>query len=96
MEGGCETVLISSHDNGCSTKLTSCSIATVDDYESGLDVNIVRERFAESARKGENNRVVVWAGSGVGLMSKILPAKVLLDSKATYRCIEFFLIHRTL
>lgn len=60
-----------------------CFIATVDDYERGVDVNIVRERFTESARKAESNRIVVWAGSGVGLMSKILAAKVSLNLETT-------------
>jgi len=62
--------------------------ATVDDYESGLDVNIVREKFAESARKGEKDRFVVWAGSGVGLMSKILPAKDIVTELHT-ECLQY-------
>ncbi|KIM44902.1 hypothetical protein M413DRAFT_17801 [Hebeloma cylindrosporum] len=60
---------------------------TVDDYERGVDVNTVRERFAESARKGENNRSVVWAGSGVGLMSEILPAKDIITELHT-ECLQ--------
>ncbi|KAF8159756.1 2-nitropropane dioxygenase, partial [Crassisporium funariophilum] len=49
--------------------------ATVEDYENGVDITVLRDRFAESARNGENNRMVVWAGSGVGLMGVIKPAQ---------------------
>ncbi|KAF8972618.1 2-nitropropane dioxygenase [Flammula alnicola] len=49
--------------------------ATVDDYERGEDMNVIRQKFAEGIRTGDSNRILVWGGSGVGLMTQIKPAK---------------------
>lgn len=48
----------------------------MEDFEKGVDVDIVRRRYTEGAEKGDPDRVVVWAGTGVGLMNRIQPAKV--------------------
>ncbi|KAH9479624.1 Nitronate monooxygenase [Psilocybe cubensis] len=52
--------------------------ATVDDYEKGEDMEIIRKKFAEGVRMNDTSRSVVWAGSAVGLMSKIIPAREIL------------------
>lgn len=50
--------------------------ATVDDYDRGEDITIIREKFEQGLREDDSNRIHVWAGSGVGLMSQIKPAMV--------------------
>lgn len=50
--------------------------ATVDDFARGEDITVLREKFDRGVRKEDPNRILVWAGSGVGLMSQIKPAKV--------------------
>ncbi|KJA25681.1 hypothetical protein HYPSUDRAFT_64408 [Hypholoma sublateritium FD-334 SS-4] len=49
--------------------------ATVDDYERGEEISVLREKFNEGVRAEDSTRLLVWAGSGVGLMSQIKPAK---------------------
>ncbi|KAJ2931825.1 hypothetical protein H1R20_g5264, partial [Candolleomyces eurysporus] len=49
--------------------------ATVDDYEKGVDISVLRKNFEEASAKGDTDRGVVWAGTGVGLMKQVLPAK---------------------
>ncbi|KAF9523055.1 Nitronate monooxygenase-domain-containing protein [Crepidotus variabilis] len=48
---------------------------TVVDYENGLEIDTLRSRFAEGVKSGNSARMVVWAGSGVGLMNTIKSAK---------------------
>lgn len=50
--------------------------ATVEDYERGEDISVLREKFYEGVRAEDSTRLLVWAGSGVGLMYEIKPAKV--------------------
>lgn len=51
----------------------------MDDFEKGVDMETLRARYEEGTRKGDVDRIVVWAGAGVGLMNEIKPAKVNLD-----------------
>ena len=51
-------------------------IATVQDYERGVDISTIRARFADGLQAGDSNRMVVWAGSGIGLMNKVMQARV--------------------
>ncbi|PPQ98179.1 hypothetical protein CVT26_003225 [Gymnopilus dilepis] len=46
----------------------------MDDVEAGLDLETRLKKFDESAATGETSRLIVWAGVGVGLTSKITPA----------------------
>lgn len=48
----------------------------MEDFEKGVDIETLRSRYAEGMRNEDPDRIVVWAGSGVGLMDKIQPAKV--------------------
>ena len=45
---------------------------TVEEFDKGVDLNQVRSKYAAE----DPNRVVVWSGTGVALMSVIKPAKV--------------------
>ncbi|KAK7681533.1 hypothetical protein QCA50_015265 [Cerrena zonata] len=45
----------------------------VSDVEEGLTLEERTQRFQESAQKGEKDRLVVWAGVGVGLTNEIKP-----------------------
>ncbi|KAF8188846.1 2-nitropropane dioxygenase [Mycena galopus ATCC 62051] len=43
----------------------------MDDYKAGLSLEERLAKFDESARNGDDSRLVVWAGVGVGLTSEI-------------------------
>lgn len=49
--------------------------ATVTDYENGVDISVLREKYKEAAAKDDTDRIIVWAGTGVGLMNRTQPAK---------------------
>ncbi|TEB36487.1 2-nitropropane dioxygenase [Coprinellus micaceus] len=49
--------------------------ATVEDYESGLEASLLRDKYAAAAAKGDTDRIIVWSGTGVGSMTRIQPAK---------------------
>ena len=49
---------------------------TVEDFENGVDIETLRARYGEGKRNNDVNRIVVWAGAGVGLMNRIQPARV--------------------
>ncbi|KAF9449943.1 2-nitropropane dioxygenase [Macrolepiota fuliginosa MF-IS2] len=49
--------------------------ATVDDYERGEDIGVLRSKFQEAVRDNDTNRTIVWAGAGVALMKDVKPAK---------------------
>jgi nitronate monooxygenase len=47
----------------------------VEDFDKGVDTEILSRRYAEGP-KNDPDRIIVWAGAGVGIMNKIQPAKV--------------------
>ncbi|KAF9003875.1 hypothetical protein BDQ17DRAFT_1355065 [Cyathus striatus] len=51
----------------------------MDDVHEGLDLEQRLKRFDESAAAGDNSRLVVWAGVGVGLTNKITNASDVVD-----------------
>ncbi|KAJ3569041.1 hypothetical protein NP233_g5317 [Leucocoprinus birnbaumii] len=53
--------------------------ATVDDYEKGEDIQVLRSKFQEAARNNDVSRAIVWAGTGVGDMRSIKPARELVQ-----------------
>lgn len=53
--------------------------ATVDDYEKGEDIQVLRSKFQEADRNHDISRAIVWAGTGVGDMNDIKPAKELVQ-----------------
>jgi nitronate monooxygenase len=52
--------------------------ATVDDYEKGEDLDFLKQKYAEGAKRADTDRILVWAGSGVGLMHQVKPARDIL------------------
>jgi len=49
--------------------------ATVADYEAGLgDTTGRQDTYARAEKQGDAERLIVWAGTGVGNMDKISPA----------------------
>lgn len=50
--------------------------AVMDDVEEGLGLEERLARFDASKAAGEEDRLIVWAGVGVGLVSEITPAAV--------------------
>ncbi|KAF9457191.1 2-nitropropane dioxygenase [Collybia nuda] len=53
--------------------------STVEDFEKGVDVDVVRSRYHEGAKRNDPDRIVIWAGAGVGMMDKIQPAKEIVE-----------------
>ncbi|KAG9312901.1 Nitronate monooxygenase-domain-containing protein [Chiua virens] len=49
--------------------------STVKDVDSGVDIGIVKDKFREGTRIGESDRMLVWSGLGIGLISEIKAAK---------------------
>jgi nitronate monooxygenase len=41
-----------------------------------VDLKTLRSKYAEGMQNEDTDRIVVWAGAGVGLMNRIQPAKV--------------------
>lgn len=49
---------------------------TVKDVDDGVDIEIVKEKFQAGVRDGNPDRMLVWSGMGVGLVSEIKDAEV--------------------
>jgi len=43
--------------------------------ESGADIALIKEEVAEGAKKGDPSSVIAWAGTGVGELNRLQPAK---------------------
>ncbi|KAF8742501.1 hypothetical protein AX14_003903 [Amanita brunnescens Koide BX004] len=52
---------------------------TVDEFEMGKAMDVIRQKFEEGVRKGDPERMLVWAGTGVGLMKETKPAKTIVQ-----------------
>ncbi|KAJ3767960.1 2-nitropropane dioxygenase [Lentinula raphanica] len=48
---------------------------TVLDFERGESINVIQSRFKEGTRTQDRKRFLVWAGTGVGSMNRVMPAK---------------------
>ena len=48
----------------------------VDDHKEGLDLEERLKRFDEGKSKGEKDRLIIWAGEGVGYVKEIKSTKV--------------------
>ncbi|KAJ3533417.1 hypothetical protein NMY22_g7343 [Coprinellus aureogranulatus] len=51
------------------------TLETYDDFEKGVDIAIIRQKYAEASAVNDTDRVVVWSGAGISAMNKVLPAK---------------------
>ncbi|KAF9221412.1 2-nitropropane dioxygenase [Gyrodon lividus] len=49
--------------------------STVQDLDNGVDIHLVKEKFNEGVRNGDADRMLVWSGTAVGLISDIKSAK---------------------
>jgi len=70
-------------------------IATVQDYENGEDIQILRSKFQEATRDNDVTRAIVWAGTGVGDMNDIKPAKVIIAFHGMGSSSDFLLFNRS-
>ncbi|KAG6812825.1 hypothetical protein H0H92_016094 [Tricholoma furcatifolium] len=48
--------------------------STVNEFEGGVDIEDLRHRYSEGLKTSDIDRIVTWAGTGVGLLQKIQPA----------------------
>jgi len=51
------------------------AIPAVAAVESGADITQIKEEVAEGAKRGDPNSIISWAGTGVGPLSRLQPAK---------------------
>jgi nitronate monooxygenase len=58
----------------------------MDDVEEGLSLDERLRRFDESKEKGEDDRLVIWAGVGAGLTNEIMPAAVSVGPSILFLC----------
>ena len=69
---------------------------TVERFESGENVEDLKQFFQKATLEGDSNGMVVWAGTGVGLVSEIKPAAVSQTKLSIFACPGFLiLLHRT-
>jgi len=52
---------------------------TVEEFGRGEAMDVIRHKFEEGVRKDDPERMLIWAGSGVGLMKEIKPAKTIVQ-----------------
>jgi nitronate monooxygenase len=52
------------------------SIPALAAIESGSDFAQIKEEVAEGTKRGDPSSVIAWAGTGVGQLSRLQPAKV--------------------
>lgn len=65
---------------------------TVKDFDDGVDISILRSKFKEATAVGDSERMLIWAGAGVGLINSLLPARVsllfsIITTSAYYQCV---------
>ncbi|KAJ3923062.1 hypothetical protein F5877DRAFT_74658 [Lentinula edodes] len=56
-------------------KLNFGTLDTVSDFEQGISLELIQSKFKEGIQNQDHKRFLVWAGTGVGLMSRTMPAK---------------------
>ncbi|KAI1364774.1 inosine monophosphate dehydrogenase [Xylaria arbuscula] len=57
--------------------------ASYSDWTKGVDIDIIRQRYAEAAARddrGYSDRVAVWAGAGAALVNEVQPAGDIVNS----------------
>lgn len=52
------------------------SIPALAAVESGADITQIKQEVAEGTKRGDPSSVISWAGTGVGELSRLQPAKV--------------------
>ncbi|KDQ26931.1 hypothetical protein PLEOSDRAFT_1066212 [Pleurotus ostreatus PC15] len=61
--------------------------STVVDHENGRNERELKELFAKAQVEGDRERMLVWAGTGVGAMNSIKPAKEVVEELHN-ECVE--------
>ncbi|KAL0067142.1 hypothetical protein AAF712_005712 [Marasmius tenuissimus] len=61
--------------------------ATVRDFDAGAEEDVLVTRYKEAMETKDTNRVVVWSGTGVGLIEDVKPTKDLIRD-LTEGCIQ--------
>ncbi|TFK71621.1 2-nitropropane dioxygenase [Pluteus cervinus] len=51
---------------------------TVEEFNQGEDLEELRKKWQEGTKEGNPERMLVWAGMGVGMMTSVMPAKDIL------------------
>ncbi|KIY52891.1 NPD-domain-containing protein [Fistulina hepatica ATCC 64428] len=51
---------------------------TIEDYENGVSMPDLQKEYRAAAVEGDTSRIIVWAGSGVGHLRTIQPAKEIM------------------
>ncbi|ETW78949.1 hypothetical protein HETIRDRAFT_420140 [Heterobasidion irregulare TC 32-1] len=54
-------------------------IPSVQEFEDKVKIEDIQRRFDEGASKGDPKSMVIWAGTGVGLIDEIKPAKAIVE-----------------
>jgi nitronate monooxygenase len=58
---------------------------TVTDDDHGVSIDEVRKKFIDGVAKGDIHRMLVWAGTGVGLMTEVKDAKASRSIKRIHK-----------
>lgn len=49
------------------------------DFDQGSSLEFIQAKFKEGIKNQDRSRFLVWAGTGVGSMNRVMPAKVDLN-----------------
>ncbi|KAJ6485970.1 2-nitropropane dioxygenase [Mycena sanguinolenta] len=53
--------------------------STVEDFENGIPIEALQNKFWEAVKNQDIDRLIVWAGTGVGQMNKVQTAKSIVE-----------------
>ncbi|KAF9268982.1 NPD-domain-containing protein [Marasmius fiardii PR-910] len=60
---------------------------TVEDFDKGVDPAVLNKLYTAASAAGDTSRIVVWSGTGIGLMNSVKPAAELIQELHT-ECVE--------
>jgi len=52
---------------------------TVEDFEKGVDIEILKSKFREGVKNQDTDRMIIWSGTGVGQMKTTQTAKSIVE-----------------
>ncbi|KAJ7453919.1 2-nitropropane dioxygenase [Mycena galericulata] len=61
--------------------------STVEDFEKGVDIETLKSKFNEGVKNQDTDRIIVWAGTGVGQMNGTQTAESIVE-ELHRECIE--------
>jgi len=53
--------------------------STVEDFDNRVDIETLKTKFREGVKNEDTDRIIVWAGTGVGQMSRTQSAKSIVE-----------------